>query len=509
MRFLSLLAGIIFLSLPVKATHLYGGEISFRCLGGGQFEFSLTLFHECGPMMSPTELLGGPQGPISLFWISTERLTPPCHDVSISTGCDTANPGLGRTLYQGVTTLSGVPPVQGWKFSWTSCCRPTINLRNTNDASFFFQTVMYPDPINSCSSSAQWGEVQPALDTGVYKLKNYAVQPLAGDSLFYKMVTPMAQSNTAITFTSGYSATAPFPDQSEDPGNGPVIIDPASGTITTAIRNAMSHPRLFVYGVEVECWRGGHMISTTARDFSVALGPELFGSNDYPPFANIDTALWNFKPIPGKPIIDGTGTYHIKVEPGDTLMFEASAQDFDYNILSSGALIPQNIIFSATGFALDTVLNNFKSRPVITPKAPQSGFSQALNNNVIFLWAIDSEHVARPYTSYWFQFNFRDDACPLGLNSTLNMEIAVMSKTNQIRLNEEENLGFDIYPNPAEKFIQLKGVEQRISYRIFDLAGRLILEDKLDRDQSIDISHFNPGIYLIDAGGIVRKFYVE
>ena len=38
---------LLFLSSSVFATHLVGGEITWECLGNGQFQFQLKLFRDC------------------------------------------------------------------------------------------------------------------------------------------------------------------------------------------------------------------------------------------------------------------------------------------------------------------------------------------------------------------------------------------------------------------------------------------------------------------------------
>ena len=53
----------------------------------------------------------------------------------------------------------------------------------------------------------------------------------------------------------------------------------------------------------------------------------------------------------------------------------------------------------------------------MNPKAPQSSFSQALNNNVIFDWTPDCQHLAAPAgcgaisSTYRFAFRMQDDGC--------------------------------------------------------------------------------------------------
>jgi hypothetical protein len=211
-------------SLNASATHLFGGEISFDCLGSGQYEFTLTLYHHCssGVAFPPTEQIGGPQGSINLNLISTEGFLPVCFDTSV-TGCGPNSVWqIERSTYKGVTTLTGPIPASGWEFGWSHCCRSNAAIRNLYGTSsgIYLKANMYPDPSGSCSASASWQDVVPAIDTGLFQFRNDALPPLVNDSLHFRLVTPMVSAGSIAAFIPGYSASAPFPDSDEDPANG-------------------------------------------------------------------------------------------------------------------------------------------------------------------------------------------------------------------------------------------------------------------------------------------------
>ena len=489
---------------------MYGGEISFICQGGGQYEFTLKLYHSCNSVgLAPTEQISGPQGTIVLYPSDSGNVVPSCFDPN-ATGCaGSVYAGVAWTAYTGTTTLTGTPPANGWDFSWSSCCRKnSVDNVSGSPGGYFFRTSMYPDPSNNCSSSAQWSKMPPGINTGPFELNNFAFAPGIGDSLFFRLVDPMTSMTSTQSFASGYSASAPFPDASEDPNNGPVIFDPATGSIKTNISSSFSAPTQYVYAMEVENWRKGHLVGVAYRDFVQVLAPQLFGTNNYVT-AVIDTALWNFKSVSGKPLVDGLGNYHFAVYPGDNLTFEMSAQDFDYNVLPSGGLIPQNIIFSAFGSTLDSLTTTFNKIPRLTPKAPQSGFSQALNNNIIFSWSIDTEHVNGPFTSYWFQFEYRDDFCPVGLSSYLNVEIVVMDTASVIDLDEFNHTDWSVFPNPATDVLNFTGVETGSEVRIMDMSGKLLRSEILSDERVLSVIGLSPGIYLLEVKGSVLKLRVD
>jgi len=57
---------------------------------------------------------------------------------------------------------------------------------------------------------------------------------------------------------------------------------------------------------------------------------------------------------------------------------------------------------------------------------------------------------------------------------------------------------FSVYPNPSQDIIQFDGLENRRDYSlyIFSIDGRLVLvNEKFNSNETLDISHLNPGIY--------------
>ncbi len=71
-----------------------------------------------------------------------------------------------------------------------------------------------------------------------------------------------------------------------------------------------------------------------------------------------------------------------------------------------------------------------------------------------------------------------------------------------------------LYPNPATNFISFQGnSSEKVNLKIFDISGKLILDQRLTTNQKIDVSNINSGIYLyslttensIQTGKFVKK----
>ena len=139
----------------LKATHLLGGEITWECVGNGQYRFQLTLYRECGSLPFPpaglpaTTSINGPTGNIPVTRISITEVSPTCLGGG-TISCATSNSGEGaveRHYYEsGNVNLTGTPPPAGWTFSWTSCCRPgsVVNLNSPGSTGYFLRARMYP-----------------------------------------------------------------------------------------------------------------------------------------------------------------------------------------------------------------------------------------------------------------------------------------------------------------------------------------------------------------------------
>lgn len=91
----------------------------------------------------------------------------------------------------------------------------------------------------------------------------------------------------------------------------------------------------------------------------------------------------------------------------------------------------------------------------------------------------------------------------------------VNSTTNALELSKA--LEFSIYPNPVNNALRVKLPEtvtdQSLSFQLFSLEGRLLLEGSLQPDEQVDISSFSNGFYWMkvqsDKGYWVEKMVVS
>ena len=77
---------------------------------------------------------------------------------------------------------------------------------------------------------------------------------------------------------------------------------------------------------------------------------------------------------------------------------------------------------------------------------------------------------------------------------------AAQINCNSLGLEDLNKVEFNIYPNPTADFVTLSSKEKIVSYQVFDMSGRLLVEtNKIDKKESkIDLSKYPKGVYLLN-----------
>lgn len=425
-----------------KATHLLGGEITWECSTNGNYIFTLTLYRDCNGINLNTfpQTINNPAGTnITCNFVSQTDISPPCWNpnntlypqqitcvaAENNTGPDI--PGaVEKYVYRSAAVpLNGVPPTAGWEFSWSSCCRPGGN-QNTNTGGYYLRAKMYPytppgattaNNVSTCydSSPIFAEDGSPVICTGYKFVYNHLAADLDLDSMSFGFADPLAGSNNPVVWNAGFSSAIPFPDASEDPLNGPVVLDPVSGEMSMEVNQFGTSAGAGSYAscVKIEAWRDCQLIAEVYRDVAVSMQSGC--PANVKPSAEIDTAL--FKQVTRL----STNVYHVEIYPHDTIDFDFSAQDFDF--LPSGS--PQTICFEAGGLQVSDPLGSGSgclgagTCAKFNPVAPQTGYCQGLQNTINYFWAPDCGHLGTVgngcggvTSTYYFTLKMRDDGCP-------------------------------------------------------------------------------------------------
>jgi gliding motility-associated-like protein len=265
-------------AIPALATHIVGGEITYRCLGNDQYEVKLSVYRDCfngvPPFDNPAALgvFDANYNLLDSFLLNFTEMDDTL-TIYLNNPCLTRPPDVcvHRTTY---TTIINLPPIPGGYFLvYQRCCRNMLiqNIPLPEDVGITIITEITEKTMALCNSSAVYNN-WPPLAICVHEPVDFdhgAVDP-DGDSLVFRLCTPL----------SGATPDDPLPQPpypgpyievewqppyslSDLLGGQPLTIDPQTGFMT-GIPNTIGN---FVVGVCVDEYRGGELISTTRRDF--------------------------------------------------------------------------------------------------------------------------------------------------------------------------------------------------------------------------------------------------
>ncbi|MCB0522673.1 MAG: T9SS type A sorting domain-containing protein [Lewinellaceae bacterium] len=399
---------LLFAVLPfsLKATHIVGGEMTYKCLGNNQYEIKLTIFRDCFngvPWFDDPAAIGiFRNSNNTLFTNILVPLDPMLNDTldpTLASDCLVIPPNVcvNTTTYTTVVTLPFL--AGGYHLVYQRCCRNNTiaNLINPEAVGATYSIVISEQALQQCNSSPVFNDWPPLfLCVNLpFQIDQSAVD-IDGDSLVYKLCNPLDGASQAfpmpqppnnppydtVPWAGGYGVG----NMINNPPTMPMTIDPVTGLLT-GTPNLIGQ---FVIGICVEEYRNGVLIGTNRRDYQVNIGdcevitaaffaPETIcdsytvsfdnqsqNANDYLWFFN-DPANPGASSISANPsyTYSDTGLYEITLvaEPGTLCADTFSAQvhiqpnslfpDFEVNLIQCavGATI------AVTDLSVDTFSN--------------------------------------------------------------------------------------------------------------------------------------------------------
>ncbi len=293
-------------ALPLHATHIVGGELSYKYVGNDSFLITLDLYRDCGNINNETFEL--PYANIGIFGdnllyytgipLSEMRLFPvgifdtipnniagdPCLFVP-------PNVCVQHARYQRKFKFVGP---QGVHITYQRCCRNSVldNIINPLQTGTTYSIYISPKAKTLQNSSPQFGFYPPVFVCVNYPIIHpHAADDIDGDSLVYSFYTPFRGASFGFPIPTpdqpplgppyGPNEIQPPPYQTltwKDPpynltqllgpSSNPLSIDHTTGLIT-------GFPQIqgrFVVGVQVQEYRNGQLISVLQRDFQYEVG---------------------------------------------------------------------------------------------------------------------------------------------------------------------------------------------------------------------------------------------
>jgi hypothetical protein len=403
---LVLLAGLIS-PLTTKATHLMGVDITYVCLGGNTYEFTLTAYRDCKGV-TPGTIMTLNFNSTSCGQSFSRQLPKFGPEIEVSEVCPTslsqttcANrtnplPGTEAWIYKDTITL----PAQcnDWVIDWNSCCRNNAitNLQTPGSQSMFIKVTL--DNTNGlCNNSPQYASIPtPYICTNQAFQYNHGAWDIDGDSLYYRLAQPLTTPGppgTPINYTAGHSIPSPVRTSSG------FQFDNRTGTMCFTPNVA----QMCVVSVIIEEYRNRVKIAEHVREMQIVVAagctnqsPKIVGSSTC-------TGGYGFVNVQGGASVIVVDSNSIMMCPGDSVCFDIMGTDPDGDDIT----VSSNVATAIPGatFTTNCVCPNTVSTFCWKPTVADSGF-----------------HV--------FTVNMEDDACPIKGSQYYTFDILLWLETN-------------------------------------------------------------------------------
>ncbi len=424
-----------------------GGEITWDCVGGGQYVFTMKLYRDCNgiattPVVSLSVFNHPTVSSIPLSLITQTDISPACNGAGPSISCSgaesqpgwpgSASPILGavqESVFQSAPiSLPGVPPSIGWTFAYADCCRnnSVSNITSASAYGFTLRAVMYAysgQNANPCFDSSPRFLESPStvICVGYPFTYNHNATDPDLDSLSYSWAQPLNNYDPAtfpgpynpplnpinIPFSTGYSFNSPLPGTLQNPANVPATINASTGEISFTSYTIGN----FVTVVKVEAWKCGQLVAEIYREIQIVLLPCA----------------------PNSPPTVVATAFQDTVLVGTAVNFTISGNDLD--LLADG-ITPQTVTISATGTqfgaGFTSAVTGCLNPPcaTLTPASPASG---SVNASTTFNWQTSCNHISyntgcnSASNTYTFVFKSKDDFCPAPAEKITTISITVLA----------------------------------------------------------------------------------
>lgn len=369
MRFIWLKILIIFILLFAfsnfcSATHVVGGDLTYRHIANDSFEITLVLYIDCingnpaAIALDANAMIGvfDTTGNLVKTLLVNRNLPIRINSVNYNCVLPPSNACVDKYTYQYFTTLPFING--GYYLAYQRCCR-NISITNivnpANTGATYWAYV--PDTLQTMgyNSSAVFNSVPPNFlcnnNTFIY---NHAATDLDGDSLAYELITPYIGADPINNLPRPPSKPPytpiiwenTFDEKNMMNGAPELTIDSITGVLNVKPRSIGQ----YVVGIAVKEYRNGKLINTIRRDFQFnvlnckfnlvsSFTNDIKTCTDTVTFINnsmgADSYLWDFgidnlqndtstlkEPVY---LFPGPGKYNIKLKVGNGNCYDSTS----------------------------------------------------------------------------------------------------------------------------------------------------------------------------------------
>lgn len=359
------------------ASHAQSADITYQCLGGNQYQVSLSFYRDCAGVAAPntatidiSSASCGQNLTLTLNRIQGTgiEVSPIC--AQMNTQCSGGQyPGVQEYIYRGIITL----PMQctDWVMSFSLCCRNSSIGTILNPASENIYVEAHLNNLNfPCNSSPTFSNPPiPFVCVGQPYCFNNGSFDADGDSLSYTLIAPYTSATTNVNYISPYSESQPLaslPAVTFNSNTGDMCMTPTQLQVT-------------VFAVLVQEWRNGMLVGSVMRDIQLRT---ITCTNNNPYVSGINN----------------TNQYTLTACAGLPINFNINTFDVDAS---------QNVSINwNNGIAGANFTSNGGSRPTAT-----------------FSWTPTAADIST--ASHCFTVTVQDDNCPYNGSQTFSFCITV------------------------------------------------------------------------------------
>lgn len=253
------------------ASHIVGGELNYRHLGGWNYEVRLTVYRDCWHGIPPFEdpaflaVYRSNNSMITSYpmtFLGSDTLV-----ASINDACYTPPLDFCYEVTTYIDTFNFPPIPGGYQIVYEICCRNDAisNIQDPgNVGAAFYATIPDTAVVQNNSNPVFKNWPPPFLCADKPLSFDHSATDADGDSLVYELNTPFVDN----TFSGGppfgfVTFIPPYSTSNMMGGVQPLKIDSVTGLLTV-IPDDTAH---FVTGIKVKEYRNGILIGETKRDY--------------------------------------------------------------------------------------------------------------------------------------------------------------------------------------------------------------------------------------------------
>jgi len=434
-----------------KATHNRAGEITYRHLGGFQYEATIITYTKAD---SPAD-----RNALGISW--GDGITDTIPRINGNGNGEIVAPDIKKNIYIGVHTYPA-PAIYTLSFEDANRNGGVVNIPNSINIPFFVSTQLIINPFLGINNSVLL--LNPPIDQacpGQIFIHNPGAYDPDGDSISYRLTQCLGEDGLSI------------PGFSQPVGSNSFSLNPITGDL---IWDTPNNGSIGEYNVAfiVEEWRNGILIGFVTRDMQITVSP---CTNQPPAFLELPDLC---------------------VDAGTVIQFDVAATDADFPV--------QQITLSATGgpFQFNAPFN-----AVFTAETGNGSVNQT------FTWSTDCSHVKKEPHLFSFRVvdngnpNLSDyETVQIKVVAQAPSPLIATSQANGILLNWTlspcpQALGYAIYrkndffgyvPNSCET-----GVPAYTGYSLIDTTFGINSLSYFDNNNGIGLLPGNNYCYMITA----------